>query len=74
MTTSLAHISGPLEPASWVAIAVGGLAFAWALIRSVRLTLHPGENEPDHIKRLAIEDPARIEVAAGADVGGRRTS
>ena len=40
----------------WAMVLVAGLVSAWAIWRSVGYALHPGETEPDHIKRLILED------------------
>lgn len=46
-----------LGPLAWVALAVAGLAAAWVIWKAVRFTFHPGEEEPDHIKRSILQEP-----------------
>ena len=60
----LAH---ELGPAGWCAVLSSGLLVAWSIWRAVRLTVHPGEEEPDHIKRLILQEAPRIVVAVAGD-------
>jgi hypothetical protein len=46
---------GALE---WILAGSAGLFTAWAIWRAVVYTLRPGEEEPDHLKRMIFEDPA----------------
>jgi hypothetical protein len=46
----------------WVAVAVAAVAVVWSIWRSVRLTLRPGETEPDHIKRSVLVEPVTLEA------------
>jgi hypothetical protein len=40
----------------WTIFAVCCLVTAWVLWLAVRWTLHPGEEEPDHVKRSILDD------------------
>jgi len=54
-----------LSPVEWALTVAAGLAAAWTIWLAVRYTLAPGESEPDHIKRLILEDrPARRPASA----------
>lgn len=44
---------GPLE---WVLVGLAVLLVVWVIYRAVVLTLRPGEDDPDHIKRKILED------------------
>lgn len=64
--STLAHIQGPIEPLTWVTIGVSALFVAWTIVRAVRYSIHPGEEEPDHIKRSILAEPQQIHVAVGS--------
>jgi len=59
-----------LTPLEWAVLAFTALAALWSIWRAVRLTLSPGEREPDHIKRIVLVDPVRIETTAVAAASG----
>jgi hypothetical protein len=42
----------------WTIFSLCALVTAWVLWLSVRWTLRPGEEEPDHIKRSILDDDA----------------
>lgn len=42
----------------WVLAGLAGLFTAWSIWRAVVYTLRPGEEEPDHLKRMIFEDPS----------------
>ena len=44
-------------PLAWITVVVAGVAVAWVIWKAVRYTLHPGEQEPDHIKWSILEEP-----------------
>lgn len=50
----------------WAIAIAAALASLWSIWQSVRYAVHPGETEPDHIKRSILEDeaPAVVSVAA----------
>ena len=55
------------SPTVWVAI-VGASGFAmWAVWKAVMYTIEPGEDEPDHIKRQILLEPAGLEGALSSD-------
>ena len=45
-----------MGPWEWATAVVAGLVCIWAVWRSVRYALDPGETEPDHIKRSILDD------------------
>jgi hypothetical protein len=47
----------------WVALGLSSLVVAWSIWRAVVLTVDPGEAEPEHIKRLVLQDPRHLEIA-----------
>ena len=54
-----AHAHGGFGAWSWVEWAIFAfccLVTAWVLWVAVRLTLRPGEEEPDHVKRSILDD------------------
>jgi hypothetical protein len=51
------HLAG-LGPVGWAILGAAVLASLWVIWRAVHLTLHPGEEEPDHIKRSILADEA----------------
>lgn len=40
----------------YVLVGIATVAMVWTVYLAVRYTLHPGEEERDHIKRLILED------------------
>jgi hypothetical protein len=47
---------GPLE---WVVVGLAAVVGSWVVWKAVRYTIHPGEEEPDHPKRMILgDDPA----------------
>jgi hypothetical protein len=46
-----------LTPLEWVVVGLAALAAVWVIVRAVQLTLHPGEEEPDHVKRVIFREP-----------------
>lgn len=54
---------GPVE---WVAIVVAQAVAVWAIWKAVMYTLNPGEEEPDHIKRVIFQDEEARPVALEA--------
>jgi hypothetical protein len=46
-----------LGPVEWAVVVLSALAAIWVIVRAVRLTLHPGEEEPDHVKRVIFQEP-----------------
>ena len=43
---------GALE---WTLVAVASLFVVWTIYKTVKYALAPGEDEPDHIKRMIFE-------------------
>ena len=50
------HGRPPASPVEYVLAGIAALAAAYALVLAVRWTIHPGEDSPDHIKRVILED------------------
>ena len=48
---------GPVE---WVAVVVAQAFAIWALWKAVMYTVRPGEEEPDHIKRIIFSEEDRV--------------
>lgn len=40
----------------YVLVAIAVVVMVWAVYKAVRVSVHPGEEEPNHIKRLILED------------------
>jgi hypothetical protein len=49
------HDLSSLGPVGWVLVGLASLVALWVIVKAVMLTLHPGEEEPDHIKRSILE-------------------
>ena len=45
-----------LGPFEWAAVAAAGVVSAWVIWKAVVYTLHPGEEDPGHIKRMILDD------------------
>lgn len=57
-------------PTIWIVLVVVGLATGWTIWKAVMYTIRPGEQEPDHIKRLILSDvlpEQEVRVAATMD-------
>lgn len=57
----LAAAGHAIDPSTWGALEWAGygamaLVCVWVLWRAVRTTVHPGEDEPDHVKRSILDD------------------
>ncbi len=50
----------------WAITVLAALFVMWSIWKAVRYTLHPGEEEPDHYKRL-IFGPPGAEGAVSSD-------
>ncbi len=53
----------------WVAVVVAGAVAMWTVWKAVMLTLRPGEQEADHIKRQILLDPPGLDVSVSSAVG-----
>ena len=59
-------------PTTWVAVVLIAIGAFWSIWKAVMYTIHPGETEPDHIKRIILQEPEALQVtlsskaAAGA--------
>ncbi len=68
------HDLSGLGTAGWVIVGVASLFVAWVFWRAVVLTIRPGEEEPDHIKRTILDDdpPVGTRAVHGPVAGGSR--
>jgi hypothetical protein len=57
MTLPLGMELENLSTFEWVVVALSAVAALWAIVKAVKLTLHPGEEEPDHVKRVIFQEP-----------------
>ena len=68
MSTFLAahsHDLTSLGPFEWLLVGLAALLVVWVIWRAVVLTIHPGEEEADHIKRMILDDDTPPPVAQG---------
>ena len=61
------HDLSGLSPLEWGIVGVSAVFVAWVFWRAIQLTLHPGEEEPDHIKRSILEDEPHHEAHHGRE-------
>lgn len=38
----------------WIVVAVGAAATTWTIVAALRCTIHPGETDPNHPKRIVL--------------------
>lgn len=60
LTNLLAHVHPAWEDFGvfeWVVTGAAALFVAWSIWKAVSYTLHPGEEEPDHPKRIIFGEP-----------------
>jgi len=60
----------------WISIVLASAVVVWVLWKAVLYTLRPGETEPDHIKRMILQEPlegVEVSIAPGAAVVGGGT-
>jgi hypothetical protein len=55
-----------MGPWEWFTAVAAALVSAWAIWKSVRYALDPGETEPDHVKRSILDDDPPAQAAAAA--------
>lgn len=53
-------------PTIWIVLVLVGLATAWTIWKAVMYTFQPGEQEPDHIKRLILSEALPAQEARTA--------
>ena len=58
----------------WVLLVGSALFVIWSIWRAVVLTVHPGEEEPTHIKRMILSEPALPGPPLNLDVSASRTT
>ena len=59
----------------WSLTVVAGLFVAWSIWKAVRYTMYPGEESPDHVKRIILGDDGpqnggRHEAGLSSEDGG----
>ena len=59
------HDVSNLGPLEWAAVGLAALFVVWVIWRAVVLTVRPGEDEPDHIKRSILNDDTPPPAARG---------
>lgn len=61
---------------TWIAVVLIGLAAMWSIWKAVMYTIHPGEEEPDHIKRMILGDrePLQVELSSANGAPVERTT
>ena len=50
------HSRPPVSPFEYLLAGIATVAAAYALVLAVRMTVHPGEESPGHIKRVILKD------------------
>lgn len=53
-------------PTVWIAVVVAGAAAMWTIWKAVMLTLRPGEENADHIKRQILLEPPGLDVSVSS--------
>lgn len=56
MLAQMHHAAAPPGLLSYLIVAVAVAVVAWVFYLAIRMTVSPGETEPDHIKRTILED------------------
>lgn len=51
-----AHDLAALSWLEWILVGLSALAVVWVIWRAVVLTVRPGEEDPQHIKRSILDD------------------
>jgi len=56
---------------TWIAVVLIGIGTMWTVWKAVMYTIHPGEDEPDHLKRLILgePDPLQVSLSSAGDAG-----
>lgn len=47
---------------TWSLVGISAVAAIWVVWKAVHYTMHPGEAEPDHIKRSILDEPEQQAV------------
>lgn len=50
------HDVSNLTAIEWVLVGLAALFVVWVIWRAVILTIRPGEEDPNHIKRMILDD------------------
>ena len=50
------HDVSNLTALEWVLVGLAALFVVWVIWRAVILTIRPGEEDPNHIKRMILDD------------------
>lgn len=63
------HDLSALGPVDWAIVGAAALLVGWVFWLAIRWTLHPGEEDPHHLKRLILEEPSLDASRAPRDAG-----
>ena len=56
----------------WTVTALAALLVMWSIWKAVQYTMNPGEDEPDHYKRIIFDPPGSEEgVSSDAEADGQ---
>ena len=55
---------GTLE---WILVAVCSLFMIWVIWKAVQYTMSPGEESPDHVKRVIFQPDEGVSSSTGSD-------
>ena len=59
------HDVSNLSALEWLLVGLAALLVVWVIWRAVVLTIRPGEEDPNHIKRLILDDDTPPPAARG---------
>ena len=59
------HDVSNLTMLEWMGVGLAALFVVWVIWRAVILTVRPGEDDPDHIKRQVLQDDVPPPRAGG---------
>lgn len=59
------HDVSDLTALEWIGVGLAGLFVVWVIWRAVVLTIRPGEEDPNHIKRAILDDDPPPPAARG---------
>lgn len=57
----------------YLLVAIAVVAMVWTLYLAVRMTVRPGEDKPDHIKRRILEDADELAEQLEDHLGVRKS-
>lgn len=59
------HDVSNLTALEWIGVGLAALFVVWVIWRAVVLTVRPGEDDPNHIKRMILDDDAPPAAGGG---------